>query len=165
MPGPPRPQNQREQDRYDGDLPDLDADIEGEQACQQTFRWQAKIPQHIGEAKAVDEPEDEGEHPAMVNALNPEVLRRDVGDAEGDPRLDQTIRKGDNLECGQDECNAVSYRESRDNLDENPQSPADDDEGEEEHDVVVADEDVLDPPPGEVCHTSPESRFLDGELL
>jgi hypothetical protein len=81
-----RPDDQREH----RELPQLDADVEEENARNEAVFGEAELLQAGGEAEAVDEAEredDRAEEAPVVGAAPP-ALDADVDDAEGDDEVD-----------------------------------------------------------------------------
>ena len=110
------PSADRRQRRRGGDddeqLPDLDADVEREQRPAQRPRRQVHLAQHVGEAEAVDQAEDERDPGPDVAALpDQEVVDADVDDAERDRRLDDAGGRTDEAERRQRQRDAVRERE------------------------------------------------------
>ena len=109
------------------------------------MRRQPQFAQHIGEAKSVDQPKGKGDRPAVIRALEPEIFRRDVHDAQGDARLDPLARQADDFEGRQAEGDAVGHSKGRDDLDQTEQPTADHNQRQQKQDMVVAEENVLHP--------------------
>ena len=104
--------------------------------------------------------EEEGDDPSQVRAAQPEVLQRHVGDAEGDAGLDQAARQLHHLERRQNQRDAVGQCERGDDLDQIDQPASDHDQGQQKHDVIVAQEDVFHPERGELHRVLPEAHLL-----
>ncbi len=92
---------------HDRELGKFDTGIEGEQAAHGRFARQSEPGENIGKAEAVDEPEDKRQHPAMRDFLPPQILGRHVHDRGRHGALDETARQRHDLQCGQDERDAV----------------------------------------------------------
>src|ERR1043166_5385409 len=58
-------------EEHDGELADLDADIERKQAADRRLARQTQFRQHIGKAETVDQAEEKSERPAMRDVLAP----------------------------------------------------------------------------------------------
>ncbi len=69
-------QEQGEGAEDDGELADLDAHVEGEQAAEGGLAGQAEAGEDIGETEAVDETEEKGKHPAVGDVGPQQVFRR-----------------------------------------------------------------------------------------
>ena len=76
-------QKERHDDRDDGDLPDLDPDIEEGEGDEQRILRQPDVAQRAGESEAVDEAEEEGDPPTPLDPPVEEVLQGDGDDAGG----------------------------------------------------------------------------------
>ena len=84
----------RRDDDHDQQLADLHAEVEREQRPAQRPRRQIHLAQDVGEAETVDEAERERDPGAHVpSAVDQQVVRADVDDAEGDRRLDDPRRR------------------------------------------------------------------------
>src|SRR5271169_4829637 len=87
-PGHRAPEEQgqrRNEDAQNGELADLDPDIEREQRYQQVRSGELQLlSEDVGEAEAVDEAEEPGNDPAPAQVGADDVLERHVDDRYGD---------------------------------------------------------------------------------
>src|SRR5580704_14398890 len=78
----------RNEDAQNGELADLDPDVEREQRYQQVRPGELQLLlEDVGEAEAMDEAEEPGNDPAPPQARADDVLERQVDDRHGDNRL------------------------------------------------------------------------------
>jgi hypothetical protein len=78
----PDPRDQRRGGEHDRRLPDLDADVEGEEREPERLRRQSELAQHAREAEPVDEPEQEREPCARGRECPPRGERAQVVDPD-----------------------------------------------------------------------------------
>ena len=90
-------------EQHDGELADLDADVEREQRPAERLARKPELAQHVGEAEAVDQAEDERHPRAEIAAVAPDqVVGADEHDAQGDRRLDDAGRRRDHVSAASD---------------------------------------------------------------
>ncbi len=135
-------EKQRHDDGGDGDLADLDSDIEEREGDEHRILRQPDVAQRAGETEAMNEVKKEGDPPTTLDPPVEEVLQGDGDHARGDQRFDQAARQADQIKRGQRERDRMGQREGGDHLDHGPEAPGPEQQGEQERDVVVASEDV-----------------------
>ena len=133
-------------DRDDDRLSDLNADVERQQRGHERRSWQPHLSQHICEAEAVNESEDE-RHPRtdVAPAPDQQIVCAHVDDAQGDRRLDQPRRRPEHLEDGQCEGHAVCERECADDHEQLSKAPAKEQQPDQKQDVIRTDGNMANP--------------------
>src|SRR5262245_10879115 len=117
--------DQRQDQRGDRDLTDLDAEIEREQGRDRFDAGaDAQFPKSRCEAEAVNEAECERQHPAAFDLAAQDVFEADIDDRSGDQWLDYARRNGDHPKRGQGQRYRMRDRERSDYFGGLPQRPA-----------------------------------------
>src|SRR6516162_2651500 len=129
-PHPPRhraPEQQserRNEDAQNGELANLDPDVEREQRHQQIRAGELELLlEDVGEAETVHEPEQPGDDPAPPQAGADDVLESHIDDRHGDGRFDERGKPrpdGSDVIRGPGHRYRVADSESRDHWDETP---------------------------------------------
>ena len=141
---------QRQNQRHESELPEFDADVEGEQRQRHVLLRQPGVGQRGGEAEAVQQPEGEGDDPGMPDgearlaAPGANDLRPEKQNAQGDRGLERQPRDLGIAERGHGQRDAVRNGEGGDRLDQHPAVADDQQQPEHEQQVVGAEQDVPD---------------------
>jgi len=130
-------------DGRQGELTELDAQVEGEQGGGVVEGVQAELAQGAGEAEAVDEAEREHDGSARGAPGRTNVVDGDAADAQRDQWLDDARRHDAQARRGEHEGGGVREREAGDDAEQRAQVAGHEQQRKQKQQVVVAGQDVL----------------------
>ena len=154
--------NERKQRRHRQDderLPDLDAEVEGEERPAERRAWQIHLTQNVRKAEPVDETETKSEDktPVVLFPGSEQAVDTHEDNAERDRRFDNTRGWVENVQGRQGQGNAVRDGKGGHDLEQLDQCAAKKEQSNDEEDVIGPDEDVV--------HTFEEEPANDGERI
>ena len=126
-------------------MSDLDADVEGGERGRHRTRWQPDFPECASKAEAVNKAKCKRNAPTIIDIAGEKVFQRDIHDRRRDCGLHNNGRNNNEIERGKRECDRMRERKCGDDLDHRHQSSCPQNDGDQKRNVVITQEDVLDP--------------------
>ncbi|MCX6921541.1 MAG: hypothetical protein NTX20_09525 [Verrucomicrobia bacterium] len=121
-------QGQGQQGAYDGQLANLDTDVERQQASDKSSRRQHHRLQEGGKSETMDQSETKSQHRSMTRRRGPEILQRDINDGRRNRAFHPPPRQLNDLHGRQNQSDAMGDREGGDDFEKFP-GPGDHDQG------------------------------------